>query len=103
MTTALGDLATQVRSKNAGPFWITIDVFFATDDAYDCAVRSPLTDPQAIGSKYATNPAKVRVFRLPQLRAVKVSLPRPTAQGSLGDRDMHAGQQYVPILDFPVP
>ncbi len=103
MTTTLGELATQVRSKNAGPFWITIDAFFDTDSAYARAAGSPLTDPKVVGALFATDPAQVRVFRLPQLCAIKISLPRPIPQGSLGDRDMHAGQQYVLILDFPVP
>ena len=34
MTTTLGELANQVRSKMPGPFWMTIDVFFSDRDAY---------------------------------------------------------------------
>ena len=103
MTTTLGELANQVRSKNAGPFWMTIDVFFSDRDAYERACGSALTDPVAVGRLYATDPEHVRVYRLPLLRAIKVSLPRPVVQGSVGDRDMHAGQQYVPLLDLFVP
>ena len=55
---------------------MTIDAFFDTDDAYERALRSPLTDAGAIGALYATDPVTVRVFLLPHLRAVKVSLPR---------------------------
>jgi len=101
--TTLGELATQVRSKNAGPFWMTIDVFFNDRDAYERASRSAITDPTAMGRLYATDPERVRVYRLPRLHAIKVSLPRPIVQGSVGDRDMHAGQQYVPLLDLLVP
>ena len=99
--TTLGELAAQVRSKNAGPFWMTIDVFFNDDDD-ERASRSAITDPAAVGRLYATDPEHVRVYRLPLLRAIKV-LPRPVVQGSVGDRDMHAGQQYVPLLDLPLP
>jgi hypothetical protein len=35
---------------------------------------------------------------MPELRVVKVSFPRPVTQGSPFDRDMHAGQQHVPML-----
>ncbi len=28
------DVCSQVRSKNAGPFWITIDTFFDGEDPY---------------------------------------------------------------------
>jgi hypothetical protein len=44
----------------------------------------------------------VRIFTLPNLNAIKVSLPRPHVQGSLRDTDLHGGQQYVPLLAIPV-
>jgi hypothetical protein len=45
----------------------------------------------------------VQIFRLPDLRVVKVSFPRPIAQGSLHDRDMHAGQHHVPLAGIACP
>ena len=41
--------------------------------------------------------------RLPDLRVVKVSFPRPVPQGSLRDRDMHSGQHHVPLAVLPLP
>ena len=103
MSTPLGQLATKVRSKNAGPFWTTIDVFFADPSAYDRAVASPLTDAAVIGERYTVAPDAVRIFTVGDLLVIKISFPRPSAQGGLGDRDMHAGQQHVPLLDLDVP
>jgi hypothetical protein len=102
MTTPLGELATQVRSKNAGPFWLTMDIFFADAAAWARASRSPLTDPLTIGHLYGVDPDHVKVFVLADLLAIKISVPRPVVQGSLQDRDMHAGQQYVPLLGLEV-
>lgn len=102
MNTPLSQLAS-VRSKNAGPFWLTLDAFAANEAAYQRIAASPLTDPTAIGRLYDVDPGSVQVFRLPALLAVKVSFPRPVTQGSRGDRDMHAGQQHVPLLDIEVP
>jgi hypothetical protein len=31
---------------------------------------------------------------------VKLSFPRLRPQGGAGERDMHGGQQYVPLLDL---
>ena len=98
----LGDLASYVRSKNAGPYWLTIDVFCAQATDYERVVRSPLTDPRAVAASSSADPKSVHIFTLPELRAVKVSLPRPSVQGSLRDRDAHAGQQYVPLLDMVI-
>ena len=33
--TRLGDLDIKIRSKNAGPFWITADIFCQTRPVYD--------------------------------------------------------------------
>jgi uncharacterized protein DUF4387 len=103
MTTTVGELASLVRSKNAGPFWMTIDLFFPSAAAYERAAASPITDVETIAARYAIEPERVRIFRLPDLRAIKISFPRPTNQGAKDDRDMHAGQQYVPLLDINVP
>lgn len=103
MSTPLGQLATKVRSKNAGPFWITIDAFFADQSTYDRAITSTVTEPATIAELYAVTPDVVRIFELPELLAIKISFPRPSAQGGIGDRDMHAGQQHVPLLDLQIP
>ncbi|GHJ98001.1 hypothetical protein SNE510_75200 [Streptomyces sp. NE5-10] len=39
----------------------------------------------------------------PLALAVKVSLPRPVVQGSLGDTDCYAGRQYAPLMDMEAP
>ena len=102
MTATLGELASLVRSKNAGPFWVTIDMFFPDAATYDRASTSPVTDVETIAGRYAVDPEGVRIFLLPELRAIKISFPRPTNQGAKDDRDMHAGQQYVPLLDIDI-
>lgn len=103
MPDTLDDIADLVRAKNAGPFWITLDVFLPTDDAYARVCRSSVVDPTTIGRLYDAPAATVRVFELPAIRAVKISFPRRTVQGSFADRDMHSGQQHVPLASLPVP
>lgn len=100
--TTLRDVATYVRSKNAGPFWLTIDVFLPDRPSFERVVASGLTDPAVVGTTYEVAPASVLVFPIPELNVVKVSFPRPTTQGSRAERDMHGGQQFVPLLDLPV-
>jgi hypothetical protein len=93
----IGEVAHLVRSKNAGPFWQTLDVFLDDDDAYETVAAAPAINPQTIGDLYHVDPDTVRIFRLPAIRVVKVSFPRRVAQGGIADRDMHAGQQHVPL------
>ena len=97
----LGDLALEVRSKNAGPFWMTIEAFMPDDDTY--RIADELITAELIAELYRVAPEAIQIFRIPVLHVVKVSFPRQLGQGSLHDRDMHAGQQHVPLADLPVP
>jgi len=97
----LGDLALEVRSKNAGPFWMTLEAFMPDEESY--RIADALITTELISDLYHIAPASMQIFRIPELRVVKVSFPRPVAQGSLHDRDMHAGQHHVPLASVVVP
>lgn len=88
----------RVRSKNAGPFWITVDIFFKTAEAYQAFKDSPALGPETFERIYGADPALVRRYPVDRLQMVKISYPRPRPQGWRGERDMHGGQQYVPLL-----
>ncbi|BDZ40015.1 DUF4387 domain-containing protein [Microbacterium suwonense] len=99
----LADVCDEVRSKNAGPFWITLDLFVKDDAAYEIVADESFLDEQRVGEIYRVDPATIRMFRLPELKVLKISFPRPVSQGSLHDRDIHAGQHHVPLSVLPVP
>jgi hypothetical protein len=96
----VGDLAELVRSKNAGPFWQTIDVFFANDEDYRAVADNASLDANAIADLYGVEADSVRIYRLPDIQVVKISFPRPSIQGGRHDRDMHAGQQHIPLTQL---
>jgi hypothetical protein len=98
----VGDLAETVRAKNAGPFWLTLDMFFDDDDAYQRVADSPQLSHDAIAREYRVDAAKVSIFRLRSIRAIKISFPRPVPQAGFEDRDMHSGQQHIPLLRLPI-
>jgi len=98
----LGDLAEQVRSKNAGPFWLTLDVFFTTEAAYRRVVDSRAVTPSTVAALYGVDQQHVKVFALPTLMALKVSFPRLVTAGSFEDSDLHAGQQHVPLSQIRI-
>jgi Domain of unknown function (DUF4387) len=52
MTRTLGQAVQFIRSKNAGPFGLTIDVFLATDADYEAVRRSQLTDRKSFLDNY---------------------------------------------------
>ena len=96
----VGDLAELVRSKNAGPFWQTLDVFLPDDSSYRTVAESASISAETIARLYKVPAADVAIYRLPSIRVVKISFPRPSTQGGVEDRDMHAGQQHVPLAQL---
>ncbi|MCX2955099.1 DUF4387 domain-containing protein [Lentzea sp. NEAU-D7] len=95
-----GDLALEVRSKNAGPFWVTMEVFLRDETGY---ARAAVLSEETIARLYAVPAEDVQIFRIPALNVVKISFPRPVPQGGLRDRDVHAGQHHVPLASLPLP
>jgi hypothetical protein len=100
---ALGTIARLIRSKNAGPFWITLDVFLGSDTDYQRVSAPAVLNEATVARLYQVPAGQIRIFRLPSLRTVKISFPRPAPQGSFTDRDMHAGQQHIPLAALRIP
>ena len=98
----LYDLALVCRSKNAGPFQVTIDLMFEDEAAYKRVLNAPAFNAGNIGALYHVDPALVAVKTFDRILTVKVVLPRRTASGSLGDTDVYGSQQHFPLGDLDV-
>ena len=89
------EIVQSVRSKNAGPFWLTIDIFCNDKSSFNnlCASlhTSQLCDVFKLQLK------DIQRFELNDLNVIKFSLPRPFTQGSILDRDMH-GATYAALI-----
>lgn len=94
----LEQVCSHVRSKNAGPFWITMDLRFPDRAAFDRYANAPQLQPAAIGALYGVDAEQVKHFPVPELLVLKISYPRRQPQGGAHERDMHGGQQYVRLL-----
>jgi hypothetical protein len=92
----LGSLVSKVRSKNAGPFWLTVDVF-CDDAATFERVRAGLQDA-AVARLFGVDLQLLKRFDIPSLNVVKFSVPRPVVQGTRADRDMH-GAGWACLLE----
>jgi hypothetical protein len=96
----LADVCRYVRSKNAGPFWVTVDLFFDGAESYAKYHDDPAISADAVAAIYGVDAALVRRFAVKSLSMVKISYPRATPQGGVHERDMHSGQQFVPLLEL---
>lgn len=92
----LGSLVSKVRSKNAGPFWLTVDVF--CDDADTFARVCDGLKNAEVAQLFGVEPQLLKRFDIPSLNVVKFSVPRPVVQGTRADRDMH-GAGWACLLE----
>ena len=99
----LGDIATFIRSKNAGPFTCTIDILFSGHDDYARVVESGVLNAALLAEIYELPPEKVRIFAFDPAHAVKISIPRDVSCGDPADTDVMGGQQFVPLLAIEIP
>ena len=94
----LSDLARVIRSKNAGPRRLTLDISFATDADYQLVAQSPALGAETIGRLYHVPPEAVTVIPYPVGRAIKIVLARAIMAGDPGDVDVYRAQQHAPPL-----
>lgn len=100
----LGNLASVVRSKNAGPYRITFDVLFDRDDFYQLVSKSGALTADNVAKAYGIERSKISsFFEIPSARAFKATIHRPSAQCALGESDVYGAQQHAPLLDMMIP
>lgn len=98
----LGELASLIRSKNAGPFELTFDIMFKDVATFERVRDSGALSAKRIASIYRLPVEDVKFFVVPPALAFKASIPRPRFQGDLLDSDSHGGQQYAPLMDIEI-
>ena len=95
----LTELAPVIRSKNAGPTQLTLDLFFRDAPAFARAAASPALQADAVARLYGCPAQAVQRFELPAICALKFTLPRRVCAGTPGDGDVYGAQQHGPLLE----
>ena len=100
----LGELASTVRSKNAGVNQITFDIIFPDRKTYERAVRSGAITRDSIAKLYNIPQSRISDFVTFEVgNAIKFTLYRLRPSGSPGDWDILGCQQYGPLLELEIP
>ena len=98
----LYELAKLIRAKNAGPFMLTIDVLFETEEAYNTVVNSCILKPEPLSKLYDMPATDVEYYELPLAKAIKISFPRKMPSGDITDVDVYGGQFHQPLVELDV-
>jgi len=101
MKTKLTDLASVIRSKNSGPYELTLDIIFNEYSDYECVKQSEFINEELVCSLYNVTPDKViGIFAFDPAKAIKVTMKRPLCSGDLGETDVYGAQQHAPLLEL---
>lgn len=98
----LQEFAQVIRSKNAGPRRLTLDVIFRSETDYQRAVQSPGLSRDNVARLYNLAPQEIEVIPYPLGRAIKIVVPRKMTAGDPGDLDIYGAQQHSPLLEIEV-
>ena len=99
----LGEVAQYIRSKNAGPFWVTIDIFFPDPQTFSRVRDKNWINKDVVQKLMGVSAAEVEIYYCENIHVIKVSYPRGVSQGGAQDRDVHAGQQFIPLYNLDIP
>lgn len=96
---AVTSVAEYIRSKNAGPFRLTLDILFRTREVYEHIKKTGQVTPDLVARLYGVSIDEITdfIFFDPG-KAVKITMRRPVSSGAPGDTDVYGAQQHAPLL-----
>lgn len=101
MQVKLRDIASVIRSKNAGPYELTLDVLLQSDEMFNKLRQADVINKKSIAKLYGLPEEDVlSIVYFPNARAIKATLVRPMPSGAMGERDVYGAQQHAPLVNF---
>lgn len=101
MKIKLVDIASVIRSKNSGPYELTLDIVFKEWDMFYKVIKSKQFNKQLIAKLYSINEENVMdIVEFLPAKAIKATMKRKIASGSAGETDVYGAQQHAPLLDI---
>jgi hypothetical protein len=94
----LAERAAVIRSKNAGPFVLTIDVFFDDDEGYARAKASPVLTREGVAEVYGVGEHSVTgVYWNDTVRGIKISMLRWKSASDPYCSDIFGAHLHTPL------
>lgn len=101
MQVRLKDIANVIRSKNAGPYELTLDVLLKDQETFEKMQKADIINKKVIAQLYRIPETDVlSIVYFPNALAIKATIVRPMPSGALGERDVYGAQQHGPLVNF---
>ena len=89
-----------LRSKNAGPLYITFDLIFNTREDMEYVEKKLAKED--ISKAYDTDISKIDIISYPVVNSIKITFPRKHISGSFKDNDIYGCQQHMPLANIVI-
>lgn len=100
----LRDLASTIRSKNAGVDHITFDLIFRDRANFERVRDAKVLSPESVAALYRIPRERITDFVVFEpANAIKFTIRRDRSSGSPGEHDVFGSQQYAPLFGVEVP
>ena len=99
----LDQIAKVIRSKNAGPFFVTLDVLFSDEASYRRVEAAGAIEKEKMANLYQQPVENVFVYHHPAALAMKVTMVRKIPAGSIDDTDLYGAQQHMLLYPLEIP
>lgn len=88
-----------VRSKNSGPYELTLDLIFKDSRYFNLFREKQVITPELVCRLYGVAREDVLgITYFEPAHAVKMTIRRPITSGAPGDSDVYGAQQHAPLL-----
>lgn len=99
----LYEISKVLRSKNSGPFELTMDVILDGEDTYNKVKKSGIITKELICQLYNINEEDISSLTFfDAALAFKVTIRRPVDSGSIGETDVYGSQQHAPLMGIEI-
>ena len=97
--TKLVDICNIIRSKNSGPYELTLDIIFKSKEEFNMICEKKIIKEDLICNMYRIKKEDIiNIVEFNPANAIKVTIKRPIASGNLGESDVYGAQQHAPLL-----
>lgn len=92
------DMDAIIRSKDAGPFRITLDVIFKNKEQFEWMKKSCIWNRERLAELYKLKPQDIcECLVYEPALAFKCTYQRAISSGAFGDTDIYGSQQHLPL------
>jgi hypothetical protein len=103
MQIPLTDIADVIRSKNSGPYELTLDILFSSREWFEHVRAANAINEAMVCKLYRITPDKIiNIVAFEPANAIKITIQRPICSGDPGETDVYGAQQHAPLLGLVV-